>query len=490
MLQTPPEGSHPVLIARKLLMLGIYLQGFSTSNINELGNLSISYCDVMQRAVETAARLVTSNDKFFGAVETIECIMMESMYQNNAGNLRLAYLAIRRTLIMSQMVVLRRGYSSPALHVLEPSTRRRIDPERLWFRIVQSDRYLSLMLGLPQGTSDGDFAAAKQLENCTAMERLERMDCSAGGQIIQRSCVDIQDLKTVREIDQLLQNAAANMPPQWWLVPNLSTSAADGRDSGHAADVVRLMNQFTHYHLVQRLHLPYLLQPSISREAHSSMVTAIVASRELLSRFVSFRDSHAASSFCRGVDFLAFIANTALCLAHINARRHNSNHDILVVDNQDFLSFLAHQRPSDRGLMERVLEILERAAFVDVDAIAAKIARINRQLLMIEADASAGSSYVTSSSHTVNSDELECSGKIDDDEATLQIYIPYLGSIRFERCSSSGGTAIASLTVDPGTARAFESQTTENSQALTDGWDLQGVDRALFNSIFQFQDDQ
>ncbi|KAJ6263868.1 hypothetical protein Dda_0005 [Drechslerella dactyloides] len=430
LLQDPPVDSHPVLVARKLLMLGLYLQGLSVLEVSKLGHLGTSPRDMMHRAVETAVRLVTSHDGFSGTVEGIECIMMESMYHNNAGSLRLAYLAMRRALVAAQMIALGQSNASPPSHaqVLDPSTRRRINPELMWFRIVQSDRYLSLMLGLPHGTSDGDFARPERLESCGAMERLERMDCLAGGRILERNCADIQDLQTTQEIDRLLQNAAASMPPQWWLAPDLDSGHGSAL---HARDLVRLMNQFAHYHLLQRLHLPYLLHSPANDKYQSSKITAIMASRELLSRFVSYRSSPGASSFCRGVDFLAFIANTALCLAHIKAQRHN--HVAAAADNNDSFGFLAHQRLSDRGLMELALERLESAADVGADAIAAKIALVNRHLLLVESDAALGGNYLTNSPPGANGGELECSGRISKDGDVLQIYIPYLGNVRVER---------------------------------------------------------
>ncbi|KAF3926122.1 hypothetical protein ABW21_db0208516 [Orbilia brochopaga] len=485
MLQKPQPRSHPVLIAQKLLMLGIFLQGCSTSNTNQLAGLSTGLCDMKHRAVEMAARLVTSNDKFSGTVEMVECVIMESMYRNNAGDLRLAYLAMRRALAMSQMVALWRGYSSPLLRSLDPSTLRRIDPERLWFRIIQSDRYLSLMLGLPQGTSDESFASAEGFENYTAMERLERLDCLASGRIIQRNCADIPNLQTTQEIDQLLQNAAASVPSQWWLIPDPLVEANNGRESVHAANILRLMNQLTHYHLLQRLHLPYLLHPSADCKYHNSRITAIASSRELLSRFVSFRSSRAASSFCRGIDFLAFIATTALCLAHILVHCHHQGP--AAEESCGFLGFLMHQRPSDRALMERALESLECAAQFDADSIATKIASINRRLLAIEADAAMGGIYKTDSSYTTDNEELECSGKIADNGETLQIHIPHIGNISFKQFLATGNNTTAAFSARSATPKTYE-QPVDNIEFLDGDFDLQGVELAFFDNLFRFCD--
>ncbi|KAK6332988.1 hypothetical protein TWF718_010814 [Orbilia javanica] len=519
LLQPPPMGMHPVLIARKLIMMAAYMQGFPPRTIQQLIGLSTSHHNIMHRAVETAVRLVTSNEDLVGSVEGIESVLIESMFQNSEGNLRRAYLSMRRALVLAQMIGLdkARCCNSPLLKFLDPETRLRIDPQQMWFRLLQSDRYLSLMLGLPQGTADNNLATATALEGRTPMERLERIDCSAAGRIIQRNSADLQDLKMTQEIDKLLQDAAALMPPKWWLAPDLSSRAIDDMDAIH--DTIRLINQFTHYHLLERLHLPYLLHSSTDPKYDYSKITAIIASRELLSRFIPFRGSRTVGSFCRGLDFLAFTASTALCLAHINAHHQRTTR---TDGGGAILGFLSHQRPSDRGMLEQVLENMTDAARTRNDITATKIASITRHLLCIEADAALGGSYTTGSSYNNDEEELEYNGKIGDGGATLSIYIPYLGTIKIERHGISRSDTPAPprpmpnapplvsepLLLESNGEGQMAAQHTEldfsqtsfnmdSSMALDaqwfvpsldsgNDWDLQGVDLAFFDSVFRF----
>jgi hypothetical protein len=122
MLQLPPPGSHPVLIARKLLVLGTFLQGVLPSSIQDLADLGASYRDIMSRVVDTASRLVTTNEDLISSAEGIECIMIEAMYQNYAGNLHRAWMAVRRATTVAEMMALQRGLNSPSLKILEPET--------------------------------------------------------------------------------------------------------------------------------------------------------------------------------------------------------------------------------------------------------------------------------------------------------------------------------------------------------------------------------
>ena len=431
MLQLPPPGSHPALVARKLLILSSYLQAFPPCGIQNLCRLGVDYRDIMSRAVDTAHCVVNCNDELVASIEGIECITIESMYHNNAGNLRRAWVTMRRAMLIAQMMDLHRGGTPPSMKTLERRTC--IRPEHIWFRLVQSDRYLSLMLGLPQGAPENSFfATEKALEACTPTERLQRIDCVVAGRILQRNEADINDLAATQEIDHLLQKASMTMPPQWWLTPNFASSASDQMEHFH--ETIRLMDHFTHYHLVVRLHLPYLLRSLADRKYEYSKITAVHASREVLARFVAFRSSSPTGSYCRGIDFLVFIASTTLCLAHIDAHRHGQ---VFAGDGDDgfFFNSLAHQRPSDRGMMERALESVEHMANASVDMVASKIATVFRHLLVIEADAADGSSYNTSSAS--GEEGRECSGGLSDGGNVLRIHIPSFGTIKIERSGVS-----------------------------------------------------
>jgi hypothetical protein len=442
-LQLPSPSSHPVLFAWKLLLLGIFLQNISSSAAQGLAGTTSCYGDLMSRVIE-AAITVTSNDELVESIEGIECIVLESMYHNNAGNLRRAYLTMRRAMVLAQTMRLHREIDPSSLVFLEPETRSRIDPKYMWFRIVQSDRYLSMMLGLPHGSTENTFASPRALEDCSAMERMERIMCMAGGRILLRNETNIEDLVETKEIDNLLRKAAACMPPKWWLVPDLRSTTTD--DIHILRETIRMITQLTYYHILAQLHLPYLLRPSTNREHDYSKITAVNASREILARFIVFRDHQTIGSYCRGIDFLAFIATTTLSLAHIAARQ---NHSINTY-NSNVFDFLAHQTLGDRGMMERVLESMEHMSRVSKDRIALKIASILHHLLIIEADTANEARYSAESAS--GEEELECSGKVSDVGHGLRINIPYIGTVKVEFGArvddTSPSNAVATHTIE------------------------------------------
>ncbi|KAK4238284.1 hypothetical protein C8A03DRAFT_33741 [Achaetomium macrosporum] len=489
-LRLPPSPQdHPTLIARRLFLLAIFLQGVP-SGVPELERLSVNYRHIMSRAAE-AAGLVTSNDALVSSLEGIECIVLEITYQDDMGNLRGAWMAARRAMAMAQMLGMHRasrGINSSQPQVLEPESRTRLDPKHMWFRLVQTDLYLSLMLGLPHASSDTDFAAQEALEGCTAPERMRRFHCAATARILQRNDDTMGDIAATLEVDDLLRKASATMPPQWWLPPDLAVSRCrndqgDGLEVVSVDDALRVMDQLVHYHLLERLHMPFLLcstgDGKDSRMRMYSRVTALNASREVLSRFVTFRSAHPTGMYCtHGLNFLTFISSSTLCLAHVEAwrQRHVQVHANSAegphnddVGNNSF-DFLTHQRPNDRGLMERTVECLDQLASAHADAITSKMATILRHLLVVEEDAASGGAYHTSSRPSSpeagegEAGDIEL-GDVSEGGKTLRINIPHFGIIEVERAERNSHLLVPDHAVE------------------VDNWALQGVDMAFENLI-------
>ena len=416
-----------MLIARKLLVLGIFLQGIPPSCLREFGRVGVSVRSIMSRVTDRAISLVTTNEDLIRSVEGMECIVLEAVYQNYAGNLHRAWMAIHRATAIAQMMALHRGLASPSLKFLEPETRAAFNPAQTYFLLIQRDRSLSIMLGLPHTSLEDRFSTPEALEEYSPNDRMQHIHCAVAGRIIERNNGGVYSLVKVQEDDMLLRKAADDMAPQWWLIPNFIPCKSDSTKV--LRDTVRIMDQLTHYHMLIRLHLPYIFSSSGQRNNHSK-ITAINASREILSRYNAFRTSNPAYFYCRGSDFLAFIATNILCISHINSRsqfRGSENSDA----HTGFES-LVHSRPSDRGSMECALGILESKARDEHDLISGKLTRIIHHLLTIEANAARGDMYNTSSSKS-DDGGLECDGRLTNDGKTLQVHIPYFGAINFER---------------------------------------------------------
>jgi hypothetical protein len=466
-LQLPPPGSHPVLIARKLLLLGSLLQG-TLSSSSTPGKMRKFYHKIMCRIIDTAKCLVTTDDELTASVEGIECIMIEAMIQNHTGELHRSWQTVRRAIAVAQLVGLHRNAKIQTTKMLDTARTDTYDPDLLCFRIVEMDRYLSLTLGLPQSSLDIRTVSAEALAKSQPLERMARLQCNVAGRILARNREDIaREGATFRlQIERLLQQAANEMPPQWWLIPDRKRGAVD-----LFQETARINYQFVHYHLLVRLHLPYMLRSCRQDGNDYSTIAATNASRELLSRYIAFRKWNTGRYYCRGTDFLAFIGLTVMCLAHINSRNSNTAGGDTVSEIHVTRSLTQSYR-SDRGMMERVVDVMNE---MKNDTIASKLTHIMQHLLDVEADTANGVEYDPITTDT-NGETVECDGDFVDGKSTFRLLIPYIGIIYFRRktCSKSIEGFTEPIALESTTAPRFEvlsEQTTTRS--LFSGWDLQ-----------------
>ncbi|CAN9249426.1 unnamed protein product [Alternaria alternata] len=95
-LATVPDASTtpPVLMARHMLILALMLQYF---RCNGADRLSGDPNALAVRMVDTAVRMVITNDQLVGCIEGLECITYEAIFQSNAGNLRRSWIAFRKS---------------------------------------------------------------------------------------------------------------------------------------------------------------------------------------------------------------------------------------------------------------------------------------------------------------------------------------------------------------------------------------------------------
>ncbi|KAH4222470.1 hypothetical protein HBI55_079510 [Parastagonospora nodorum] len=494
-LQLPPPGCHPVLIARKLLFLGSLLQGTISAP-----QLSMSLRDrfkmIMSGAIDAAIRLVTTDDALTASVEGVECIMGEAMIHNYIGNLHRAWLAVRRASGVAQTIGLHKGHKSSTYITLGPKTRAEFDPDVLCFRIIEMDRYLSVTLGLAQSSLETRALEPDTLAQCHPIDRMARLQCNIAGRIMKYDPLS-RPRKTpefLTEMEALLQQAAHEMSPQWWTIPDL-LSGQEHTTGNPLQEISRINYQFSHYHLVMRLHLPYMLGTS---QHAQSKIAAANAARETLSRYMIFRRWSSGHFYCRGVDYLAFIALAVLCLAHIDASSSTVQDDLL---NSDIVKILAQSHLSDRGIMERTLDILKG---MGSDKTASKLASIMQHILDVEAAAVSGVGYNAVAKH--QDGQTEYSGRLEQDNATLKLNIPYFGTITLLRKMAS--LATGTLPEQPQTmqwdydwlqqpdisqrnahtcdinARLTGSPLPTGDFGSTDDCTLQSINDSLFGSLF------
>lgn len=417
LLEIPSPSSHPVLIARHMLYIATFLQHLHPNFLGAINDSPESLPVLMERLAGTAINLVTTNDEFFGSIEGLECVMVESMYYQNGGNLRRSWIANRRAMAIAQMMNLHQSQSRAKYKVLDYKTKAH--PQFMWFRIVSLDRNLCLMLGLTQGSFDQSMATGTAFRDDIPMGRLERMHCTLASRILERNESDPcgNDFSLTQTLDLELQKAGRSMASKWWLMPNLDSVTDDPQ--ALFLDMGRLFSQLYHYNLLNQLHLPYMLRSSAERKYEYSRMTCVNASREVLLRFIMFRGYNRNNSCCRTVDFFALMAAITLLLGHLDSHRFAQTSNLL-----------AHQYLSDRAMIEQAQVNMEQISRVNGDTLSAQSADLLHKLLAIDSEAADGVSTESVSVQTPESAVLQ-SG--ENDNGVVRVQIPYFGIVRIAR---------------------------------------------------------
>jgi hypothetical protein len=503
MLQLPPPNSHPALIAHKLLCLASLLQGaLSVSHL--LDSHRGHFSGLMSRAFDRTVRLVTTNDELTVSIEGLQCILVETMILNNTGNLHRAWMAIQRACTVAHMLGLHRGPKATSLKFLEERTKATFDLDEICFVIISMDRYLSITLGLPRSSFDSRALTPEALACCRPLERMARRHCIIADRImkVREGELSIQ-MTDVQEIEQMLQNAAAEMPPQWWLIPDFELNHADKSDAFLA--IGRVNHQFAHHILSLKPHLPFLLRSPLETVYDHSKLMAANISRDVLHLFVAFRKWNAGLYYCRSVDYFIFVAITTLCVAHIAAR--SSSKTLGSNGNNAVERSLAQNHLRDRGLMERSHQVFQN---MKDDSIAMKLSHIMQHLLEVEAEATKGVEYsTTGTASEIAADGSD--GNYIDGKNAYQLRMPFFGVINLQRkpvsmpvdCSIQSGPlqldgSSHTLGGDGNDAWAHqhswpsaEENTLLPSNFLdTDDWTLQNINDSLFDSLFGGINDQ
>ncbi|KAK9249783.1 hypothetical protein V1507DRAFT_446351 [Lipomyces tetrasporus] len=429
LLDVPELHAHPVLIARHMLLLATFLQH------QDISGLSESPRAIAERLIDQAVSCVTTNDKLLGSIEALECVMIESVYHANIGNLRPSWLSGRRAMNIAHLMGLNRPYPQTQYTILDP--RSSYDPQLMWFRIVLLDRYLCLMLGVSQGCLDRSMASEALLGSDMPLGRLERIHCVIASRILERneSKMSAADEHTLTPtLDAELKSAARSLPSRWWLTPTLDKAPATGTQE-RFWNIRRMFAQVLHYNLLNQLHLPYMLRASSSssgdRRYEYARITCVSASREL----------HRHS--CRTVDFFALMAAMTLLLAHLDSQ---------VADSENLLT---HQYHSDRAMIEQVQENMKEVNSLSWDALSAQSADLLRQLLAVDVETADGDPR----SPNLNNN------------AVVSVHIPYFGIIKIalEGISKEMPKPPAATAAEPamGPSRLARPSGTPDAEGLT-----------------------
>jgi hypothetical protein len=513
--------AHPLLLAKPMLQLAAALQHIPSSKV--LPGLSEDHSVIRERIADTAIQMVTVNDTLIGTLEGLENIILEGMYHVDGGNIRRAWITMRRAVLVGQLLGLHRCSDHHRYKIISDTSR--LMPDAMFGCTVTMERVLSLLLGLPTSSrAIGSVISAKH-DQSKAGANIFTLLMDTTAKILDRNEIsDVQDARKLTDsIDRELVNTAKLLPSTFWEPPSFANIRDVDSEAG-IRESQRTWDQLCYHNLVNQLHLPYILCPDPKALPHTvySRMACVNSSREILTRANAIRLFNPYSVCCKMGEFMALIAGMTLVLNHIVSHCHR----------QTDINLLVHQRSGDRALVESALRGMSTISEAHEDLHAAKCAALLTHLLAVEADAATGQKYTMRKLPLAN--EARYSG-----QNVLVVKVPYVGAICIAPSSgvsrgviaatprdlqediTVGGIGYVQITADgyhenglptpqttghtptvsgPSpmeplvdvTANIFtqQDQMFPDAAAGMDDWVFQGTDTAFFDALFRGFDDQ
>lgn len=427
---THPE-KHPTLLARQMLLFAAAVQCLSPKEV--FPGLTEHHHAIMKRLAESAIRWVNLDDAYLGTLEILENFMLEAFYLVDCGNIRRAWVTIRRAVTAAQMSGLHRPKNYRFMSITDESD---LEPEAMWGSLISLERLLSLLLGLPSSTGYMNLSFSNITIDSTPTDNLSSLVGALSGKILERNQLEFesaqQAIRLTGEIDREMIEAITRMGPSFFR-PLVFTGLQ--KDSKETLDETRrAFSHVCYYSLVIQLHLPHMLSPHDPSQRLYSKIACVNASRDILARAIDSRTFSPVSACCRMTDFMALTAGMALVLGHATSHSGNERENAV----------LAHQRHSDRATVEKLLSCLSSLSELQDDVLAVRFATLLTEFLAFEEDAAQRRSM-----RFYQPAAYQQSG--DDQRQILIMRVPYLGSIQI---SGDGVAALSNVSAEHGHSSA------------------------------------
>lgn len=418
--------AHPLVLARRLVQLALCLKQFDASSSKQLeSHLNNSIDKASRKYQEIASRFVLSQDFLVDSLDGVETLILQSCYHVTIGDTRMAWAVQCRAINIARAIGIQ--------NLADMGDKR---AEHIWFRLVYSDRFMALMLGIPFTTTDADSSLETQLQNGTSSQKLESLHVTIAGRIITRNLqiqqeshqeeLNSRDIRynshsETKNIDEQLKKSAKILQPTWWLMFSLANTNTGMSSVG---DTAKLLMQLHQHYLVILLHQPYLIRlitcahDSVSLEHNSrdftySKLAAASAGREGLLRYLAIRELHHSPTY-RLTDEKMYTCAIALLLAHLDGHRYGS------------ANVLDHQRHHDLGLISESIKMVEKVSKANNDPRGLALIQILRKFISIEDAAAEGSTYHAWCDKSTQASDYNPERLTKD---CLSLLIPYFGVI-------------------------------------------------------------
>lgn len=342
--------SSPLVIARTLMVVAIFIQQlppeFNTARLHFDSPIQ----SVLQKYLHNVTDLVTSKDDFACTMEGLECLLLQTLFYINDGNLRRAWLSARRSLNVAQFLGLQKSYLALARkpELDDAAVRARAI---MWLKAVMVDRFLAPILGLPCGVGHDCFG-----DDCNMVpiqdshDVFERKLCLIAGHVAMRNQKEPPPGYTATlEIDEKLDKIARVMGDVLLKIPDFSVMLPSAESESIFKAIV---NQIWFYSLTLFLHIPWMLPAFTDGKFEYSRATCLHAARELLKRYLALRTTNNTQGSARVVDFSTVIAAVTLILNQVGSAQQSADTKHSENDNRLVSEVIESMRTASRGPRE------------------------------------------------------------------------------------------------------------------------------------------
>ena len=373
--------------AKTMLCLTLHIQQLP-SDLNAARISLPASSEALQKYYMTSVEsLLASDEGLAGTVDGLECMILQSEFYINVGNLRKVWLIVRRAVSLAQLL----GLQCETNDVDDKLALRR---SAVWLELWQRDRGFSLILGLPYATLESQLPACTSESEDFQLGTERRLFRDLGiamGHVVDRNQNRSKLTYSVTlKIDEELEECKNTMPASWW-----ETSP----DLHMPLDAICSMfvSKMRFYTVRKLLHLPFMLKVSSDHRYEGSRLVALECSREMIKIFRVLRDDERpVMKMCDMVDFQIFSAAMTLVVELLGCPRSVAQRD-------------PYQEKSDWELVHEVMQKLKSTSQSMVCRVAAQGARV------LEDFYNARNGYSTTG------------------EDVYEIDIPYFGKVQIRR---------------------------------------------------------
>ena len=340
-------------VAKVILCLTIHLQQLPLDFDYSKCNLPVPLESLQDQYMNSVEKLIEPEHGLAGTLEGLECMMVQAEFYINLGKPKRIWLIYRRAVSCAQLLGI---HHQPIQPINEPGTMvsRR---STLWSQIWQTDRELSLVLGLPYAVSDS-FLPCETTIHCQKEQIFMAQLGVVTGHIIERNQKSRQMTYPITiQIDQELAECKALMPTLWWETtpsPQMSLEAIH----------TMLVMKMRFYNVRKLLHLPFMLKSYIDSQYYSSRLTCLDSVREMINIYQALRDEQRpAFKMCDMVDFQVFTAAMVLVVDLLGHSQSFGGHD-------------SQQEINDWDTIRRIIDVFKRVSRAMVCSAAEQAARL------------------------------------------------------------------------------------------------------------------